>query len=133
MENIKTQKIKDERLLVRYGKTTDPDYIIYEEEIDSLKKKIYEVRNILDNAKPLEPPEAKDTVDIGSKVIIEDEAEKESLRLHIVETLECNPAEGKISPNSPLGSALLGRKLKDIIFVPDPVRGRYEIKEIQFG
>ena len=131
LESKKEQKIKDERFLIRYDKVTDPDYVNFYEELDGIKAKIRELHGILINAKTIEP--SGSIVNIGSKVKIEDTAERESLDLQIVETIEADPARGKISPQSPFGSALFGHRLLDIVFVPGPVKREYRIKEIQYG
>lgn len=70
-------------------------------------------------------------IDIGSSVALEDEEGKSRI-FHIVGSNETSPAENKISHESPLGKALLGRKKYDDISVNTP-RGvtRYKITDIK--
>ncbi|MDO8269187.1 MAG: transcription elongation factor GreA [Candidatus Levybacteria bacterium] len=49
------------------------------------------------------------TVSIGSKVVVKDGDKKKEF--HLVGDYEANPREGKISQHSPLGRALVGKKV----------------------
>jgi transcription elongation factor GreA len=50
----------------------------------------------------------------------------------IVGTLEANPSEGKISNESPVGKALLGKKVGDEIVITSPINVKYKIKKIRY-
>jgi transcription elongation factor GreA len=50
----------------------------------------------------------------------------------LVSTLEANPSEGKISTESPVGKALLGKKIGDEIIITSPIRVKYKIKKIKY-
>lgn len=71
-------------------------------------------------------------VALGSTVTVYDEKYKEELTYRIVGTTEANAAENRISNESPLGTALIGRKKGDKVEVATPSGGVivYEIKEI---
>ena len=47
-------------------------------------------------------------------------------------TLEANPAIGRISNESPVGRALLGHKIGDVVVVSSPVELKYKIKNIKY-
>ena len=73
---------------------------------------------------------ARDHVSIGSRVKLVDE-EGETEEYHIVGSAEANPREGRISNESPVGEALLGKRVGDRIEVVVPAgTTRYKISEI---
>ena len=63
---------------------------------------------------------AKDVVSIGSKVKLRDIAAKQTFEYRIVGSAEANPAENKLSNESPVGAALMGRKRGDVVSVAVP-------------
>ncbi|NCD00559.1 hypothetical protein EOL94_00465 [bacterium] len=67
---------------------------------------------IIDNNK-----KNKETVELGSTVEIELIEKKKYYTYKILGSLETNPEEGVISQNSPLGSAVLGKKINEIFSV----------------
>ena len=58
---------------------------------------------------------AKDRVDVGSTVLIEDMEEHLQEKVTIVGSTESNPFEGRISNESPVGRALMGAKSGDTV------------------
>jgi transcription elongation factor GreA len=75
---------------------------------------------------------AKDMVSIGSKVRLRDVGAKQTVEYHIVGSAEANPAEYKLSNESPVGKAIIGHKKGETIEVATP-RGslKYKILEIK--
>ena len=75
---------------------------------------------------------AKDVVSIGSKVRLRDVDAKQTIEYHIVGSAEANPAEYKLSNESPVGQAILGKKKGETVEVKTP-RGslKYKILEIK--
>jgi transcription elongation factor GreA len=59
-------------------------------------------------------------VSIGSKVRVKDQKSGQSVLYHIVGSAEADPAENKLSNESPVGSALLGKKRGDLVSVAVP-------------
>src|ERR671937_1106808 len=53
---------------------------------------------------------AKDVVSVGSKVKLRDVGAKQTVEYHIVGSAEANPAENKLSNESPVGKAIIGKK-----------------------
>ena len=83
------------------------------------------------NAKTIEVNLDSDEVGVGNTVIVFDEEFEEELKYKIVGTAESNPLEGYISNESPVGAALLGKKLNDRVEVNTPNGKMYFIiKEI---
>jgi len=65
-------------------------------------------------------------VRIGSSVTVFDEADGEEMTYTIVGSAEAKPREGKISNESPIGIALLGKKRGQKVVVPSP-DGSYKV------
>ena len=61
-----------------------------------------------------------DVVSIGSHVRVKDQKSGQSAAYQIVGSAEADPAQSKLSNESPVGSALLGHKRGDIVTVPVP-------------
>jgi transcription elongation factor GreA len=98
-----------------------------------LEHKIAQLEERLLSARVITKKEiSKDTVSVGSRVTLRDLAARKSFEYHIVGSAEANPAENKLSNESPVGKAILGHKKGDIVEVAAP-RGttRYKILEIK--
>lgn len=97
-----------------------------------LEERIAKVEMMLRNAVIIDENEiSTDVVGIGSKVFVKDLEYEEDMEFTIVGSAEANPHEGRISNESPVGSALLGNKSGDIVdvMVPDGII-KYEILNI---
>lgn len=69
-------------------------------------------------------------VHVGSSVVVK--ANGMDMTFHIVGSNEANPSEGKISNESPLGSAFLGKKKGDRVFVDTPAgKMEYQIVDVK--
>jgi transcription elongation factor GreA len=75
---------------------------------------------------------SKDAVSIGSKVRLRDVAANKTFEYHIVGSAEANPAENKLSNESPVGKAIMGKKKGETVEVAAP-RGslKFKIMEIK--
>jgi transcription elongation factor GreA len=62
----------------------------------------------------------KDVVSIGSRVRVKDQKSGQSVAYQIVGSAEADPAENRLSNESPVGQALLGRKRGDVVTVVVP-------------
>jgi transcription elongation factor GreA len=75
----------------------------------------------------------KDVVSVGSHVKLRDVSAKETVEYHIVGSAEANPDANKLSNESPVGKAILGKKKGETVEVTTP-RGRalkYKILDIK--
>ena len=72
---------------------------------------------------------SKDVVSIGSTVKIKYVDDNEEEEYKMVGSLEADPLENKISNESPIGEALIGRKVGDITEVTSP-NGSYKVEII---
>lgn len=90
--------------------------------------RIAEIENILQNSEIIVTPKASAAVQLGSKVTVKNGNTKQ---FQVVGTVEANPLNGKISDESPIGQALLGKKLGDTIEIKTPIdTTSYKIIEI---
>ena len=74
----------------------------------------------------------KGVVAVGTKVRLRDLDAKVTIEYHIVGSAEANPAEHKLSNESPVGKAIMGKKKGEIVEVAAP-RGslKYKIMEVK--
>lgn len=95
--------------------------------------RIMELKRILQNAHVIEENEVQtDVVGIGSKVTVRDMSSKEQLVYTIVGSVEADPLEYRISNESPVGEALMDRKVGDTVEVDIPAgRAKYKIVKIE--
>ncbi len=97
-----------------------------------LEERISKLEALLRNARVIDDDEITlDVVSVGSKVTILDTEFDEELEYTIVGSAEADPCDGKISNESPVGQALLGREVNDLVSVqvPDGV-AEYKILSI---
>lgn len=97
-----------------------------------LEARIAQVESILKNAKIIDESElSNEHIHVGSKVKVHDFDFDEDVIYQIVGSNEADPFNGKLSDESPVGNALLDRKVGEVVEVetPDgPVK--FEILEI---
>ena len=75
---------------------------------------------------------AVDVVSIGSRVRLKDMEAGKTVEYQIVGSAEANPAERKLSNESPVGKAIIGRKKGEIVEVTAPRGARkFKILEIK--
>lgn len=75
--------------------------------------RVVEVENILANAEVIKKPSAGGKVQLGSVVKLSGEGKTKEFQ--VVGTVEADPLNGKISDESPIGVALLGKKEGDAV------------------
>jgi transcription elongation factor GreA len=73
---------------------------------------------------------SKDTVSIGSHVRVKNMDANKTFEYHIVGSAEANPAENKLSNESPVGKAIMGHKKGDVVEVSAP-RGSLKFKILE--
>ncbi|MBE3583122.1 MAG: transcription elongation factor GreA [Limnochordaceae bacterium] len=82
--------------------------------------RILQLEKMLSNARLVSADGKKDEVTIGSRVRLVDLDSKEEVEYRIVGSAEANPAEAKISNESPVGRALMGHRVQDEVQVQAP-------------
>jgi transcription elongation factor GreA len=69
-----------------------------------------------------------DEVQVGTTVHVKDQKSGSSQKFQIVGSTEANPAEQKLSNESPIGKALLGHKRNDVVSVEVPRGPKRKLK-----
>lgn len=86
---------------------------------DRNEARVSEIENILANAEIIKKPRGDSKVQLGSVVKLKGDAK--SKEFQIVGTVEADPLNGKISDESPIGQALLGKKEGESVDIKTPV------------
>ncbi len=103
------------------------DYHKAKEDQGFMEGRIQEIEAILRNAKVIETRSSYNEVQIGAHVTIKEE-DYPPETYHLVGSKEASPREGKISHESPIGKALLGHKVGDIVEATLPNGGRIKLE-----
>ena len=133
LENLKvvrrkevSQKIKEAR--EQGDLSQNAEYDAAKDEQRDIEARIEELEKILKNAEVVVEEEADlDKVSIGCSVKILDCEFDEELEYKIVGSTEANSLKGKISNESPVGKALLGKQVGDTVTVETPA-GEFSYK-----
>jgi transcription elongation factor GreA len=88
------------------------DYHVAKEDQAFLEGKILELQEILRRAVIIQDAGPSDTVQMGSRVTVQEAGEDPEVFL-LVGAKEANPRQGKISNDSPIGRVLLGKRVGD--------------------
>lgn len=135
LEELKSAKRKEIAMKLEYAKSLgdlseNAEYQEAKEEQLTIEARISELEDVLARA-VLISHQAGGTIDLGSTVKVRRQDRPEMETYVIVGPQEADPTEQRISNESPLGGALLGKKRGEIITVYTP-KGeiRYHIFEI---
>jgi transcription elongation factor GreA len=94
-----------------------------------LEQRIAQLEERLRRATVIDEKElGTDEVKVGSVVHVKDQKSGNSQKFHIVGSTEANPAEQKLSNESPIGRALLGHKRNDVVSVDVPRGPKRKLK-----
>ena len=134
LEHLKTVKRKEitEKIKVALGYGDLSENSEYDEAKNDqafTEGRILQLENLLKNAVVVDESEIpSDIVSVGSKVKVKDYEFNEEVEYSIVGSAEADPMNFKISNESPVGSALLGKKVGEVVevIVPDGVN-KFEI------
>jgi transcription elongation factor GreA len=109
------------------------EYHAAKERQGQIEASIADIEDKLSRAQIIDPRELSgDKIVFGATVTLLDEDEK-AIRYQIVGQTEADASNGRISYNSPLGRALIGRKVDDEIEVSVPAGDRYYlVSQIEF-
>ncbi len=125
------EKIKEAR--EQGDLSENAEYDAAKDEQRDIEARIEELEKILKNAEVVDEDEVDlDRINIGCKVRILDVEYNEECEYKIVGSTEANSLKGKISNESPVGKALIGKKQGDTIVVETPAGSfQYKVLEIQ--
>ena len=82
--------------------------------LEAIEAELAEKQQTVSNAKLIPSRRARMKVAVGSVVDLIDQQGR-LFRYTLVESIEANPSDGRISANSPLGSSLVGKTVKDVV------------------
>ena len=123
------EKIKEAR--EQGDLSENAEYDAAKDEQRDIEARIEEIEKILKNAEVVVEDEVDlDKISVGCKVKVHDFEFEEDIELKIVGSTEANSLEGKISNESPLGAALIGKKVGEIVKVEAPA-GEIEYKIVE--
>ena len=86
-----------------------------------IEARIIELEKMLENVVIINDEVSTEEVTIGVTVTVFDEEFKEELTYRVVGSAEADPMNGLISDDSPVGKALLGKKVDDEVFAETPM------------
>jgi len=136
LENLKTVKRREvaERIkqAIEFGDISEnSEYEDAKNEQAFIEGRISTLNQMISHAKVIAESSRKDIVSIGSTVLIKDLEFDEEFKYTIVGSVEADPDANKISNESPVGSAILGKTKGDVVEVSVPAgKVRYEILDI---
>lgn len=127
LEHFKTVRRREvaERIkqALEYGDISEnSEYEDAKNEQGFIEGRILALEKMLRNAKVIDNVDiSTDVVSLGTRVKLTDLENNETMDYTIVGSAEANPAEGKISNESPVGRALMGQRMGSVISVKVPV------------
>ena len=133
LENLKVVRRKEVSHKIKEAReqgdlSENAEYDAAKDEQRDIEARIEELEKILKNAEVVVEEEADlDKVSIGCSVKILDCEFDEELEYKIVGSTEANSLKGKISNESPVGKALLGKQVGDTVTVETPA-GEFSYK-----
>ena len=131
LENTKKKEIAQKlKKAISYGDLSEnAAYTEAKDDQAFLQGRILELKGLINSAEII-VNQKKDKVDLGSKITLL--CDKEELVFQVVGNTESDPLKGKISVSSPLGQALLNKKVGDTAGVEGPCGTiKYKILKIE--
>ncbi len=136
IQELQTTKRKEILDTIEYAKSLgdlseNAEYQQAREAQARLEERIRQIEHILKSAVLVEKHHST-KVEIGSVIIVQKEGSNDKRTFEIVGSEEANIKEGKISNESPLGEALLGKKKGDVVSFESPIGiVKYKIVDIE--
>lgn len=127
LETLKVVKRKEVADKIREAReqgdlSENAEYDAAKDEQRDIEARIEELENILKNAEVVDEEEVDlEKINVGCTVTVFDIEFDEEMEFKIVGSTEANSLEGKISNESPVGQALMGRKVGDVVDVETQV------------
>ena len=123
LENLKVVKRKEVAGKIKEAReqgdlSENAEYDAAKDEQRDIEARIEELEKILKNAEVVVEDDVDlDTINIGCTVDVYDKEFEEEIVFQLVGSTEANRLEGKISNESPVGKALIGKKVGDVVAV----------------
>lgn len=123
LKSVKRREVAERiKVAIGYGDLSEnSEYEDAKNEQAFIEGRIMMLEKMLRNARIVNNDDVDaDTVGIGSTVTLEDQETKETVEYTIVGSAESDPFQNRISNESPVGKALLGKKKGAVVDVPVP-------------
>ena len=133
LKTVKRQEVAAEiKVALGYGDLSEnSEYDEAKNKQAQMEIRFAEIEAMLKNAKVIDEADiSTETVSVGCTVKVHDVEFDEELEYSIVGSTEADPSNGKISDESPVGAALLGKAVGDVVDVPAPA-GSIELKILE--
>lgn len=109
--------------------TENAEYQSARAEQEKTEDRISELENILLNVEIIKKPKGDSKVQLGSTVKLK--GDSKTKQFQVVGTVEADPLNGKISDESPIGQALIGKKVGESVEIVTPAEtATYKITDI---
>lgn len=133
LSSLKLAKVSGEAPKIIHSDDLDPEYLDFEDNITLLEAKLADLKYIIENSEIIKKPgkEKLNTVYLGAKILLDIDGQKDEFT--ILGSLEANPSLGIISDESPVGRALLGRRVGEEVVISSPIKIVYKIKKIEYS
>ncbi len=106
------------------------EYQTARSELERAEARVVEIEHILLNTAVISKPRSGGKVQLGSKVTLKGSGSK-TKEFRVVGTVEADPLNGKISDESPIGKALIGKIVGDKVVIATPSESsEYKISSI---
>jgi transcription elongation factor GreA len=96
------------------------EYSSARQEQERAEARIAEIDHILKNVTIIENPKNKNIVELGNTVVLKSSGKEKTFT--IVGSVEADPLNGMVSDESPIGKALLGKKLDEEVEIVTPAQ-----------
>lgn len=126
LENLKVVKRKEVAGKIKEAReqgdlSENAEYDAAKDEQRDIEARIDELEKILKNVEVVVEEEVDlEKINVGCTVLVHDDEYDEEIEFKIVGSTEANSLQGKISNESPVGQALMGKKVGDVVNVETP-------------
>jgi transcription elongation factor GreA len=131
--NVKVEENKKEISTARsFGDLSEnSEYDAAKEEQGKIHARIAELREMIAHAKVLDESQIDESkISVGSVVVLYNVERGREFTYHIVGSYETDPANGKISDDSPIGRALIGARAGDEVLVAGVREQHLQVKSV---
>ena len=140
LQNLKVVKRKEVAQKIKEAReqgdlSENAEYDAAKDEQRDIELRIEELEKLLKNAEVVVEDEIDlDKINVGCKVKLLDVEYDEEMEFFIVGSTEANSLQNKISNESPVGRALMGKAVGDVVDVETQAGViQYKVREIQRG
>ncbi|HEX9679313.1 MAG TPA: transcription elongation factor GreA [Candidatus Saccharimonadales bacterium] len=121
------EKLKNARELGDLSENAE--YHTAREEQIQVEGRISDIEHVVSHVELIQTPKDKTIVELGNTVTLNNGQDR---HLTVVGSVEADPAENRISDESPLGKAILGKKVGDKVEIETPAgKTVYTVKDIK--